>query len=118
MRPDPIDPAQGNRSLPRNSFALQNERGNSDNDLRHRLVLNYVWEVPVGKGQRFMNSGIVSKVLEDGSLSGITTFQSGHPYDVFYNVDVEHTGVSGRGTLIGDTSPSRPTMIGPRPEFP
>jgi outer membrane receptor protein involved in Fe transport len=102
--PDPIDPAQGNRSLPRNSFALQNERGNSDNDLRHRLVLNYVWEVPVGKGQPFITSGVMSKVLEGWQLSGITTFQTGHPYDVFYNVDVEHTGVSGRGTLIGDTS--------------
>jgi hypothetical protein len=100
--PDPIDPATNNRSLPRNSHALQNERGDSDNDLRHRLVLNYVWEIPVGKGHRFAASGIGDKVIGGWQLSGITTFQSGHPYDVFYNVDVEHTGVSGRGTLIGD----------------
>ena len=102
--PDPLNPAENNRSFPRNSFALRNERGSSDNDIRHRVAINYVWQLPFGKGQRFVASGLMSKVLEGWQLSGITTFQSGHPYDVFYNVDVEHTGVSGRGTLIGDPS--------------
>src|SRR5882757_9201478 len=91
--PDPLNPAEGNRSYPRNSLALQNERGNSDNDIRHRLALNYVWQVPVGKGQRFVASGPLSKMLEGWQLSGITTFQSGHPYDVLYVVDNEHSGV-------------------------
>jgi hypothetical protein len=100
--PDPIDPATGNRSLPRNSFALQNERGDSDNDLRHRLALNYVWQLPFGKGQRFVTSGLGNKIIGGWSVSGITTFQSGHPYDVFYEIDNEHTGLTGRGTLIGD----------------
>jgi hypothetical protein len=100
--PDPLNPAEGNRSYPRNSLALQNERGNSDNDIRHRLALNYVWQVPVGKGQRFVTSGPLSKALEGWQLSGITTFQSGHPYDVLYVVDNEHSGVRGRGTLISN----------------
>jgi Carboxypeptidase regulatory-like domain/TonB dependent receptor len=100
--PDPLIPAEGNRSYPRNSLALQNERSNSDNDIRHRLAVNYVWQLPVGKGQRFITSGPLGKAFEGWQLSGITTFQSGHPYDVLYIVDAEHTGVRSRGTLIGD----------------
>jgi hypothetical protein len=102
--PDPLNPAEGNRSFPRNSLALQNERGSSDNDIRHRLALNYVWDLPFGKGQRYLASGFASKILEGWRLSGITTFQSGHPYDIFYYVDVEHTGVSGRGTMNGNST--------------
>jgi hypothetical protein len=49
-----------------------------------------------------LNSGFAGRVLEGWQWSGITSYQSGHPYDVFYNVDVEHTGLSGRGTLISN----------------
>ena len=99
---DPLAAAEGNRNFPRNSFALNQERGNSDFDIRHRLVVNYIWALPFGKGQRFVNSGVMGRVLEGWQFSGITTFQTGHPYDIFYNEDTQHTGLSGRGVLIGD----------------
>ncbi len=101
---DPLVPGENNRSFPRNSFALQNERGNSDFDIRHHLVINYIWALPVGKGTAHLNSGVVGKALQGWQWSGITTFQSGHPYDIFYNVDTEHTGLSSRATLIGSTA--------------
>ncbi len=101
---DALQPAAGNRSLPRNSYNLRNERGNSDFDIRQRLVVNYVWDLPIGKGRGHLSSGLIGRALQGWKVSGITTFQSGHPYDVFYNVDVEHTGLSGRGTLIGSTA--------------
>jgi hypothetical protein len=99
---DPLVAGEGNRNFPRNSFALNQERGNSDFDIRHRLVVNYIWELPFGKGQRFVNSGVMGRVLEGWQFSGITTFQTGHPYDIFYNQDTQHTGLSGRGVLIGN----------------
>jgi hypothetical protein len=101
---DALQPAFGNRSLPRNSYNLRNERGSSDFDIRHRLVLDYTWELPVGRGRAYLNSGVLGKAFEGWQISGITTLQAGHPYDVFYNVDVEHTGLSGRGTLMGSTA--------------
>jgi hypothetical protein len=91
-----------NRTFPRNSLALYNERGNSGFDIRHRLVINYAWELPVGKGKAYLSSGFVGRVLEGWQLSGITTLQSGHPYDLFGNRDAEHTGLSSRLDLIGD----------------
>ncbi len=105
---DPLVAAEKtNRSFPRNSFALQNERGNSGFDIRHRLVLNYSWDLPVGKGGAFLNSGFMGRILEGWRWSGITTIQSGHPYDLFGNRDSEHTGLSARLDIIGDpTLPS------------
>jgi hypothetical protein len=91
-----------NRTFPRNSFALNNERGNSGFDVRHRLVLNYAWDLPVGKGRAYLSSGILGRVLEGWQWAGITTIQSGHPYDLFGNRDSEHTGLSARLDLIGD----------------
>ncbi len=91
-----------NRSFPRNSFALFNERGNSGFDIRHSLVVNYAWDLPVGKGRAYLSSGFVGKALQGWQLAGITTLQSGHPFDLFGNRDSEHTGVSARLDLVGD----------------
>jgi hypothetical protein len=93
-----------NRSFPRNSFELFNERGNSGFDIRHRLVVNYAWDLPIGKGHTYLNSGFVGKMFEGWQLQGITTLQSGHPFDLFGNRDSEHTGFSSRLDLTGDPS--------------
>jgi len=99
---DPIVPAQGNRSLPRNSRNLAEERGNSDNDVRHVGVIGYIWETPLGKGNRYLNSGLTGRIFEGIQFSGITTLQTGHPFDVFTSTDMERTGLSGRADLVGD----------------
>lgn len=100
--PDPLVATATDRTFPRNSFALYNERGNSGFDIRQRLVVNYVMELPFGKGRKYVNSGFAGKALEGWQFSGITTLQTGHPYDVFGNVDTEHTGLSSRLDLIGN----------------
>jgi len=55
------------------------DRGNSIFDFRHRLVLNYVWELP-GKNMH----GFAGAVLGGWSYNGIWAFQTGphwQPYD-------------------------------------
>ncbi len=55
------------------------DRGNSVFDIRHRLVLNYVWELP---GQNL--KGIAGAVLGGWTYSGVWSFQTGahwQPYD-------------------------------------
>ena len=99
---DPYSPAVGNRAFARNSRDLNEERGNSDNDIRHVAVISYVWEVPFGKGKRFLNSGFVGQVFEGWQFSGITSAQTGHPFDVFSSTDMERTGLSGRADIVGD----------------
>jgi hypothetical protein len=59
--------------LPQDSSNLHGERARSDFDVKHRFVLNYIYEVPrwapgIGSGWQ---------------LSGITTVQSGQPFTVY-----------------------------------
>ncbi|HEX6881683.1 MAG TPA: TonB-dependent receptor [Terriglobales bacterium] len=98
---DPLVPGAGSRSYPRNSFNLAAERGNSDFDLRHRLVINYILNLPIGTGHRLFGSGPLGKVFESWELAGISTFQTGHPYSTFGNIDTEFTTLSSRLDLIG-----------------
>jgi len=70
-------------------------RGNSDNDLRHRFTANFSYEFPFGRGQAYVNNGVMGRVLEGFQLSGIVTLQTGHPYTVFVpGVDYARTGAT------------------------
>ncbi len=93
---DPLVPGAGNQSFPRDSLSLGPERGNSDFDVRQRLVMNYSWQLPFGRGAKHWSEGVVGKVLEGWNFSGISTFSGGLPYDIFTNVDTQHTGFASR----------------------
>jgi hypothetical protein len=99
---DPLVPGAGNRGFPRNSRNLAEERGNSDDDIRNVAVINYIWQVPIGRNQAYLNHGISGKIFEGFQLSGITFLQSGLPFDVYSTTDMERTGLSGRADLVGD----------------
>ena len=102
---DPIAPAQGNGSFPFNSFDLQAERGNSDYDIRHRGVVNFIYEPNIGRGRGHLSSGFLGRALEGWSLTGIVQAQTGHPYDIYdTSQDSDHTGLPARGTIIGPTA--------------
>jgi hypothetical protein len=55
------------------------DRGNSVFDIRHRVVLNYVWDLPFGH-----HTGFANAVLGGWQLNGVWAFQTGphwEPYD-------------------------------------
>ncbi len=84
-----------------NSFGCN--RGYSLFDARHRLVLSYLWELPVPK-----YAGAKGMALDGWAVSGITSFQSGFPIRMLTIDDQE---------LENDTSgfeaPGRPQENGP-----
>lgn len=53
------------------------DRGLADFDKRHYLAIGYIWQFPIGPGQRFLQRGPVSTVLRNWQWSGITQFASG-----------------------------------------
>ena len=61
-----------------------NNRSLSLFDARHRFVLSYLWNLPVRK-----YSGVTGKLLDDWSISGITTYQTGFPIRVTSEADNE-----------------------------
>jgi len=118
---DPLTPAAGNQGFPRNSLDLGAERGNSDYDVRQRLVLNYAWALPLGRGHDHFSDGVARKVFTGWEVAGITTFSSGLPYDIFTPTDTAHTGQQQRpnynpnGTPLPIANPR--VQTGPNPGF-
>jgi hypothetical protein len=96
---DPINPASGNRTFPRNSLNLGPEYGNSDFDIRHRLVVNFVYNPAIGRGTAHLSEGVLGWVLEGWEIAGIVSAQTGLPYDIFGVRDTQHTGFSDRATI-------------------
>jgi outer membrane receptor protein involved in Fe transport len=55
------------------------DKGNGDYDVRQRLVLSYVYDLPFGHGKEFLSNapGVVDKIVGGWEWSGITTFSTG-----------------------------------------
>jgi hypothetical protein len=109
--------------FPCNSFELRREKGNSSFDVRHRLVANYIAELPFGRGKSHLNTGFAGRVLEGWNWSGIVTLQTGFPEDIFASgVDSDGTGALQRASYA--SSPTSATFTpgyfphtGPNPDL-
>ena len=99
---DPLAPALGARTFPRNSRDLAQSYGNSDNDIRHIAVVNYIWDLPFGRGKGYLSSGALGRVLEGMQLTGIFSAQTGHPFNVRSPRDSQRTGIAAWGYQVGD----------------
>lgn len=66
---------------------LSYNKGNSDTDIRHALVASVLYELPWGKGRRWLSGAptAVDYVLGGWQWNNIVTLQSGSPINVFYN---------------------------------
>jgi outer membrane receptor protein involved in Fe transport len=59
------------------------DAGVDESDVTHRFVMSAVWELPIGKGRRFLSEGgVLSQVLGGWQLNTIVTVQSGNPLRV------------------------------------
>lgn len=79
-------------------------RGPSGFDIKHRFVGNFLYELPFGKGKRWVSSGPMQWVVGGWMLSGISTLQSGRPFSVSLAAGVNNGATSwpnriGPGTL-------------------
>ncbi len=90
--------------LPQNAYNYAAEMSNSILDIRHRFVGNFTWDLPFGKGQKFLSNGGVTNALLGGwQFNGIVTLQTGSPFSVT-SPDFSYTGSShsSYANCIGD----------------
>ncbi len=75
-----INGDQGGSSI-RNFYNLRGDWSVDGDDIPESLVLNYVYDLPVGRGKRLGSSmnRIEDAVVGGWQVSGITTYQSGFP---------------------------------------
>ena len=67
-----------------NPHDLRSEKALSYQDVPHMFVLSYLYELPVGKGKKFLNSGgVVDKVLGGWQIGGVQRYQKGVPFIPF-----------------------------------
>jgi hypothetical protein len=62
-------------------------RGSSDFDARHTINANYVYDLPVGHGQKFLSdsSKLVNALVGGWQTSGIIAFHTGFPWTAITN---------------------------------
>lgn len=69
--------------LPQNAHDYAFERSNSNLDIRHRFITNFTWDLPLGKGKRFLDKGGVVNAIAGGwQFNGIVDLQTGTPFDI------------------------------------
>jgi hypothetical protein len=56
--------------------------GPSELDIRHRFTLSSVYQLPFGKGKRWLKEGLARKLAGGWSASGVFVMQSGGPVTV------------------------------------
>ena len=60
-----------------NNLALS--RSISDEDRSQVLKINYIYELPFGQGRRWLKRGLISGLLGNWQVAGVTTFAKGRP---------------------------------------
>ena len=78
------------------------EVSNSIIDQRHRLTLSYLWALPFGKGQKWLNGGGVSDFILGGwQTNGILFTQSGLWFSPVLQTSTTNTGTGSRPNITG-----------------
>jgi len=68
------------------SYHPEREKTYAPLDVPQVLTVSYVYELPWGVGRPWLHSGILSRVLGNWQVNGITTLRGGFPADVLTNV--------------------------------
>ena len=115
-----LGPTQNNSDF-RDFRKPQQEYGNSDFDVRHRFVVNSIYELPLGHGKHFLGNatGVANQIVGGWQIANIVAVSSGNWYTVldangnFANADGGAGGVSQRPDRVGD--PNKPGLVAGNP---
>ncbi len=91
------DSGSGNRDIIPNTYDASNLWGPSDYDVRHILILNFMYELPFFRGQ----SSLMGKVVGGWQVSGIFQAQTGTPCSVGKGNDYAGVGQDGSMSCLG-----------------
>jgi hypothetical protein len=93
-----IDDGSGIRTLgsdqlkPQDGTCVSCERGPSIFDTRHRFVTSVLYDLPLGKGRKYLNRGAAASLIGGWELSSIWTISTGFPLGVSSGKDQSNTG--------------------------
>ncbi len=110
-----IDNSSGNSNANgiQNPLDLAWYRGNSDFDVRQDLVLSWSYELPFGRGQKFVSHahGLLQAAVGGWRLNSIDTFQKGSPFTPVMTTSLLNSGSAGQWpNRIGSGTLPNPTV--------
>jgi len=93
------------------------EWGNSDFDVRHRLVLSYLYELPVGHGKSLWGSatGVTNYIVGGWQIGGITSFSKGNWFTILDTNSFSNSDGQSRPDLVGNPFKAGPVAANPDP---
>lgn len=90
---------------PVDARALELEWGAADFDVRHRLAINWLWELPFFRDRE----GLGGALLGGWQVNGVTALQSGFPFSVFTNLSFA-AGGDYNGDGVNNDRPNLPSF--------
>jgi outer membrane receptor protein involved in Fe transport len=87
---------------PQNGRDLESWEGVSDFDIRHRLVANFIAELPFGEGKPYLQEGVAGRILGGWMVTGIYSARSGRPMTITQGNNNVGAGMTGLPDLTGD----------------
>jgi hypothetical protein len=95
-----------------NFWDIDSNRAVSSYDVPHLLTWATIWELPVGRGKRWLNDGAASWILGNWQLNWFLLARSGQPFTPTVGGDPANIGVTGYGrpNLVGDPRLENPTV--------
>jgi hypothetical protein len=91
---------------PQNPSDPRADYGNCTFLVRQTFVTNYLYELPFGRNKRWLRTGFLSQVAGGWSVSGITSFLSGQPFSVSFQVPASQVGWwGGRANVVPGVDP-------------
>jgi outer membrane receptor protein involved in Fe transport len=91
-----------NADRPQNGRDLDSWEAPSNFDIRHRVVSNFIVELPFGEGKPMLQDGAGAKILGGWLVSGIFSARSGRPFTVTQGTNNVGPGATGVPNLVGD----------------
>jgi len=90
-----------------NPLDLQAEKGLDNQHVKHRFVMNAIWDLPFGQGRRWGSNwgGALNAAFGGWTLASIVTLTSGQPFSVVVAGDPANIGQGTRANLVGDPQP-------------
>jgi hypothetical protein len=87
----------GGKTTPQDWYNLRAEKSITSFSVPRRLVASFVYNLPVGKGQQFLNSGneVLDRFVGGWTVNGIATFQDGFPQPIGVALPAKTSNVPG-----------------------
>jgi hypothetical protein len=88
--------------MSQNTRQMIREKGLSTEHLGNRFFSTVVWEIPAGRGRKWVSSGVLSHIIGGWQLSTLFTAQDGMPLTPGITANPANTTGAGRPDRIGN----------------